>query len=139
MPETVVIIGAGFAGLAAARTIRSQDNEHHRIIVLEGGQTVGGRANTQDVQGLGRVEFGATYFHGLEGHPLYDAACQSGLMDAVHSKGQSTATSDLLVVPLLLASVVVGVQLGCSVQAAQPSCFMCMYGMSYINPANCLG
>lgn len=40
---------------------------------------VGGRCNTRDVPGLGRVEFGATYFHGTDGHPLWDLAKEHGL------------------------------------------------------------
>ena len=40
---------------------------------------MGGRAHTRDVPGLGRVEFGATYFHGTEGHPTYELAKEHGL------------------------------------------------------------
>ena len=40
---------------------------------------VGGRAHTKDVPGLGRVEMGATYFHGTEGHPTWNLAMQHSL------------------------------------------------------------
>ncbi|KAK9795873.1 hypothetical protein WJX73_003247 [Symbiochloris irregularis] len=83
MGKKVVIVGGGFAGLGAARTLASHGQSE--LIMLEGGQRVGGRANTRDVPGLGRVEFGATYFHGLEGHPLYDAAVDK-LMNPIETK-----------------------------------------------------
>ena len=40
----VVVIGAGFAGLSAARVLRHQ--EGIRVTVLEASQRVGGRAHT---------------------------------------------------------------------------------------------
>lgn len=88
MTKSVIIIGAGFAGLGAAQALLSRGSGV-KVTVLEGGQRVGGRAHTQDVPGLGRVEFGATYFHGLASHPLYEVAVNSGLMDPVQSRGRS--------------------------------------------------
>ena len=42
--------------------------------MLEASDRLGGRANTQELDGLGRVELGATYFHGVVGNPLWDFA-----------------------------------------------------------------
>ena len=57
--RNVVIVGAGFAGLAAAKSLVTA-GEDVTVTVLEGGSRVGGRANTQTLEGLGKVEFGAT-------------------------------------------------------------------------------
>lgn len=54
----VIVVGAGFAGLAAAKHLI--DNGTVSLTVLEGGDRVGGRACTKDLPGLGRVEYGAT-------------------------------------------------------------------------------
>ena len=58
--RNVVIVGAGFAGLAAAKSLVTAGGEDVTVTVLEGGSRVGGRANTQTLEGLGKVEFGAT-------------------------------------------------------------------------------
>ena len=36
-----------------------------------------------------KVELGATWLHGIKGHPVYDLAVQYGLMDPHTSKGGS--------------------------------------------------
>lgn len=46
-----VIIGAGFAGLAAARRLSSHVGGRWQAIILEGSQRVGGRAHTVEVSG----------------------------------------------------------------------------------------
>ena len=94
MGKTVVIIGAGYAGLGAAQALLAEgQHKDLKVILLEGGDRVGGRANTRNVEGLGRVEFGATYFHGLKDHPLYDAAVNAEMMDPVDSKGMPSPWS----------------------------------------------
>ena len=60
MVKTVIVVGAGFAGLTAANTLRTEGGDAINVVVLEGGNRVGGRANTREVDGLGKVEFGAT-------------------------------------------------------------------------------
>lgn len=45
----VVIIGAGFAGLSAARHLLERSNGGVSVAVLEGGHRVGGRAHTAQV------------------------------------------------------------------------------------------
>ena len=85
MTRTVIIVGAGFAGLAAAKELVLAGV---RVIVLEGGDRVGGRACTKDLEGLCSAEFGATYLHGMQGHHVYDLAAASGLLGPVHTKGK---------------------------------------------------
>ncbi len=40
----LVIIGAGFAGLSAARTVQGAGGDRVEVLVLEAGTAVGGRA-----------------------------------------------------------------------------------------------
>jgi ribulose 1,5-bisphosphate synthetase/thiazole synthase len=47
----IIIIGAGFAGLAAARRVASRGAGRWQATVLEGSHRVGGRAHTVEVLG----------------------------------------------------------------------------------------
>jgi monoamine oxidase len=62
-PETdVVVVGAGAAGLAAARALH---DAHLRVTVLEARPRIGGRIYTRHEQGLALpVELGAEFVHG---------------------------------------------------------------------------
>jgi monoamine oxidase len=61
MTERVVVIGAGAAGLAAARTLH---DDGHEVVVLEARDRVGGRAFTSYEIAEHPVELGAEYVHG---------------------------------------------------------------------------
>ena len=80
----VAVVGAGFAGLAAALTL--QHSDCCDVVVLEAGSRPGGRACTQPLPGGGGSwELGATWFHGLgsaeEPNPVFKHAVQQGLID----------------------------------------------------------
>ncbi len=64
--ESVVVIGAGLAGLAAANALRDAGC---RVTVLEARDRPGGRIYTNRELGT-PVELGAQRLHGLKGHPL---------------------------------------------------------------------
>jgi monoamine oxidase len=62
----VVVIGAGVAGLAAARTLADLDYD---VIVLEAADHIGGRLKTDWSLGA-PFEVGAGWIHGPDGNPL---------------------------------------------------------------------
>ena len=57
----VLILGAGIAGLSAARTLAERGL---RVCILEARHRVGGRILSQKVEGGGTVELGAEFIHG---------------------------------------------------------------------------
>lgn len=71
----VVVVGAGVAGLAAARRLHAAG---HRVTVVEARDRIGGRVHTDRSWGL-PVELGAAWLHGLRRNPvrqlLEDAGC----------------------------------------------------------------
>lgn len=69
----VVIIGAGMAGLTAARQLVQAGDSSFDLVMLEGSSKIGGRIATSEIGG-NRVELGATWIHGMEGSPLYEIA-----------------------------------------------------------------
>lgn len=73
----VIVIGAGLAGLGAARALRKRGI---RCIVLEAASRIGGRAWTAYPQELGGVwfEMGAIWLHSAERNPLVPIARAAG-------------------------------------------------------------
>src|SRR5438094_5494872 len=66
--KRVLVVGAGIAGLAAARALAERGLE---VVILEGRHRIGGRVETRN-----GVDFGAHWIHGTEGNPLTNLARQ---------------------------------------------------------------
>ena len=62
----VVVVGAGVAGLVAARALHMSGVE---VLVLEGRDRIGGRINTFDLAGV-PVDLGASWVHNGSGSPM---------------------------------------------------------------------
>lgn len=70
----VIVIGAGFAGLAAARALAAAGRE---VTVVEGRDRIGGRAHTVRFAG-GVADLGASWIHGTAGNPMTALAADAG-------------------------------------------------------------
>lgn len=66
----VIVVGAGLAGLSAARVLTDAGRE---VLVLEARDRVGGRVWTEDVGGA-QVDLGAAWLHGVDDNPMADFA-----------------------------------------------------------------
>ena len=70
----VVVIGAGMAGLAAARQLADAGVD---VTVLEARERIGGRMWTDTSLGM-PIDLGAAWIHGTKGNPLVALANQAG-------------------------------------------------------------
>ncbi len=71
----VIVVGAGIAGLTAARLLHGAG---WRVVVLEARDRIGGRVVTE--RAGGRVtDLGASWVHGIDDAPLYDAVRGFGM------------------------------------------------------------
>ena len=66
-PKRVLVIGAGMAGLATARTLH---NAGINVTVLEGRDRIGGRVWTSRRWPDAPADMGASWIHGVRGNPL---------------------------------------------------------------------
>lgn len=73
--DTVLVVGAGAAGLAAAREIAGAGVP---VQVIEGRDRLGGRLWTSDAWPGVPIDLGASWIHGIEGNPITDLAEQAG-------------------------------------------------------------
>lgn len=82
--EHVVVIGAGFAGLATARRLADAGL---RVTVLEARDRIGGRTRTDSSLGA-PIDIGASWIHGTQGNPI------TALADDVGAKTVETDFDD---------------------------------------------
>jgi polyamine oxidase len=74
IPGTVLVIGAGFAGLAAARALVDAGRD---VIVLEARDRTGGRAHTVPFGGA-VADLGPSWIHGVTDNPMAQLATEAG-------------------------------------------------------------
>lgn len=70
----VAVVGAGAAGIAAARRVAAAGQS---VILIEASQRVGGRAYTQNIAGM-PLDLGCGWLHSAERNPMVDVAEASG-------------------------------------------------------------
>ena len=76
--RSVVVIGAGAAGLACASTLLANNVA---VTLLEATQRIGGRCRTEsNFGGHGPCELGATWVHGVQGNPLFAMCSELNLL-----------------------------------------------------------
>ncbi len=74
--KRVIVIGAGLAGLSAARDLQAAGAE---VVVVEARDRIGGRIWTSHKWPDLPMDLGASWIHGVEGNPLTEIADAAGI------------------------------------------------------------
>lgn len=88
--KSVIVIGAGISGLAAARKLADKG---FTVTILEAQDRVGGRLRSNHSLGVAFDE-GASWIHGIDGNPITDLAQQAG-MTSFHTDDEDIISFDL--------------------------------------------
>ncbi|XP_055501273.1 spermine oxidase [Leucoraja erinacea] len=88
----IVVIGAGLAGLSAARLLLASGFTD--ITVLEASERIGGRVQSIKL-GCATFDLGATWIHGADGNPVYQLAEDHGLLEETTDGERSTGRISL--------------------------------------------
>lgn len=84
--KSVIVVGAGVAGLAAARDLV---NAGYTVTVIEAQDRIGGRLKTDSKTLSMPVDLGASWIHGTEGNPITKLAESAGATLLTTSYGNS--------------------------------------------------
>ncbi|MCL4672667.1 MAG: FAD-dependent oxidoreductase [Sphingomonadaceae bacterium] len=87
----VVVVGAGIAGLAAARDLTRGGCD---VVVVEARERIGGRIHTSRAWPDLPIDLGASWIHGIEGNPLTTLAREAGAATVITSYDSATLHID---------------------------------------------
>jgi polyamine oxidase len=77
--ERIIVIGAGIAGITAAKKLQAQG---YRVIILEGRDRIGGRIWTDNSLGF-PLDLGAAWIHTIDGNPITPLVKQFGIQTVI--------------------------------------------------------
>lgn len=83
----VIVVGAGIAGLAAARALAERGQD---VVVLEARDRIGGRIWTSRHWPDVPVDLGASWIHGVDGNPITELARKAGARTVATSLDSGT-------------------------------------------------